>query len=395
MQLLTINAGSSSIKYKVFMRTQQRNHLILGGLIEGIGEQNGQWHHQYHEKETRSHTFLSHQAAFDELVRKLRQDLQNSTIEGVGHRVVHGGTQFFEPTLITTPVLKELKTLSPLAPLHNPVNIAGIEYAMQHFPNAEHIAVFDSGFHHTLPAFTREYAIDRKTAKQYGIQRYGFHGINHEYVATKAAEFLNKPLENCHFISLHLGNGASACLIKNGQSFDTSMGMTPLAGLIMGTRCGDIDPGILLHLLKQGLAPAEIDTLLNKNSGLKGLAKNNDMRAVLALCEEGDDNAFLAIDMYCYNVQKTIGAYLTQLHDLTALIFTGGIGENSEIIRHKILQSLTHLNFNINLSLNSQKNRDDCHLISDLGSPILVIRSDEEDWIAQKIALLINEKHKQ
>ncbi|WP_019216852.1 acetate/propionate family kinase [Legionella tunisiensis] len=242
MYILTINAGSSSIKYKAFQVENQQATPLLSGLIEGIGETEGLWHHRKDAKETIKKTFKAHAEAFNTLADKLNQELKDHPIEGVGHRVVHGGELHYEPTVITPEILKEIRALAHLAPIHNPINALGIHFAQKHFPQAQHIAVFDSGFHHTMPPHVHQYAINSEFANRYQIKRYGFHGINHEYVAIQAANYLQKPLVNCNFITLHLGNGASACLIKQGKSFDTSMGMTPLAGLVMGTRCGDIDP---------------------------------------------------------------------------------------------------------------------------------------------------------
>ena len=307
----------------------------------------------------------------------------------MGHRVVHGGSQYFNPTLITQNVLQAIIDLAPLAPIHNPVNALGIQFAMKFFPGAQHVALFDSGFHHSIPNHIHTYAIDTETAEHYQIRRYGFHGINHEYVANQAALFLEKPLENCHLISLHLGNGASACLIKQGKSYDTSMGMTPLAGLIMGSRCGDIDPAIPIYLQQQGMSLGDVDTLLNKRSGLIGIAKENDMRHLLSRLETGDKAAELAIDMYVYSIQKTIGAYLTQLPTLDALIFTGGVGENASPIREKITESLAHLGLKINPTKNQTRSEENCRDISADGTPIVVIRGDEESFIAQKTAELI------
>ena len=387
MNILTLNAGSSSIKYKVFLFTNNNeNTVLLSGLIEGIGESGGVWSHQYQSKEKHEHQFSNHKEAFDALDLQLKQDLINYPIHGVGHRVVHGGNKYFEPTVITPLVLADIHKLAQLAPLHNPVNALGIEYAVQHFQKACQVAIFDTGFHHSMPSYVSQYAIDTEVALHYQVQRYGFHGINHEYVAISAAKFLNKPLSSCNFISLHLGNGASACLIKEGKSFDTSMGMTPLAGLMMGTRCGDIDPAIPLYLLKQGVNANDIDTLLNKKSGLKGIAAENDMRKILTRVAANDEKAQLAVEMYVYALQKIIGAYLSQCNTFDALIFTGGIGENAALIREKTLSSLKHLGFNIDDSLNYQNNSEKCKAISVLGKLILVICGDEESLMAQKVA---------
>ncbi|MFC3907521.1 acetate/propionate family kinase [Legionella dresdenensis] len=385
MNILTINAGSSSIKYKVY--TQGK--LLLSGLIEGITEVVGQWHHQYQDKKRITRQFADHQQAFSVLAEQLYQDLADYPIQGVGHRVVHGGEQFYQPTVITDHVLEQLKKLSSLAPLHNPVNILGIEYARQHFPAATHVAVFDSGFHHTMPEHVRRYAINTAIADQYQIRRYGFHGINHQYVAIQAAKFLNKPLEKCNFITLHLGNGASACLIKQGQSQDTSMGMTPLAGLVMGTRCGDIDPAIPLYLLAQGLPGQEIDQLLNKKSGLKGVGNDNDMRNILKLISEGNNDARLALKMYVYAIQKVIGAYFAQTDSLDALIFTGGVGENAAAVRQEVIAPLRHLNFQLNEKINQSPADESCQSIASGAIPILIIKGDEEIFIAQQVEIIL------
>ncbi|KTC98044.1 acetate/propionate family kinase [Legionella erythra] len=389
MNILTINAGSSSIKYKAYTYDKDKHDVILSGLIEGIGESSSQWHHQFNGKQTSAHRFTDHRQAFSELAFQLRLDLGDHPIDGVGHRVVHGGIDLFEPTIITPSVLQAIEGLANLAPIHNPVNAQGIILAQQFYPKATHVAIFDSGFHHTMPAYAHRYAIASEITRKYPIRRYGFHGINHEYVARQTAMHLQKPLSACHFITLHLGNGASACLIKNGQSFDTTMGMTPLPGLMMGTRCGDIDPAIIFYLLEQGFAAQEIDTLLNKKSGLKGIAHDNDMRRILARAESGDNEAQLAIDMYVYSIQKTIGAYLSQLDSLDALIFTGGIGENAHPIRQAVLERLGMLGFHADKALN-QTTANHLWPIHSHGHPIYVVRGDEEQLMSQKVVDILN-----
>lgn len=382
MNILIINAGSSSIKYKLFAQQQ----VIVSGLIEGIGEASGYWHHQFSTKTSSAQHFADHQQAFTALSAKLHQELPHCHVDGVGHRVVHGGIDLYQPTVIDQTVLAQIKQLSSLAPIHNPVNVLGIIFAMQYYPDACHVAIFDSGFHHSMPNHVSHYAIEQKTAAQYQIRRYGFHGINHEYVAQQAAAFLNKPLAQCNLISLHLGNGASACLIKQGKSSDTSMGMTPLAGLVMGTRCGDIDPAIVLYLLEQGMSAQDIDRLLNKQSGLKGIAGDNDMRHVLSRSEAGDEEANVAIDMFVYSIQKTIGAYLSQLPELDGLIFTGGIGENATAIRQKIMTPLQHLGFYFDDQLNANQPEKHIWPLSQQGHLLLVVRGDEEAFMAEKVS---------
>lgn len=386
MNILTLNAGSSSIKYKVFNATLT---CLISGLIEGIGEKKGAWHHTREEKTSETRCFHSHEEAFSHLACRLKHDLGSHAINGVGHRVVHGGETFYKPVIITEDTLDTLKTLSPLAPLHNPVNLEGITCAQQFFPDAVQIAIFDTGFHHTLPACAYEYAIDPAVTHPNGIRRYGFHGINHEYVAHEAARFLNKPLHTCQFISLHLGNGASACLIKNGKSLDTTMGMTPMPGLIMGSRCGDIDPAIVLFLIKKGMSPQAVDTLLNKQSGLQGLAGDNDMRHLLARREQGDMAAELAIAMYVYSIQKALGAYYSQTPQLDALIFTGGVGENAAIIRQEIITPLAHLNFHLDPLRNQSKNASNVLNLAGTGIPLLVIAGNEEKLMVEKVMDLL------
>lgn len=390
MEILILNAGSSSIKYKIFK--QPSLTTICSGLIEKIGEPTSQWHHINieHIKQTTTHTFKNHEEAFAALAEKIITDSKSTktSITAVGHRVVHGGEQFYYPTLINEAVLKTLEQLSHLAPLHNPINLKGIQFARHYFPKAKHVAVFDTGFHHSMPDYVRYYALPSQLSDDYQIRRYGFHGINHEYVVHQAAAFLKKPLTSCHFITLHLGNGASACLIKHGKSYDTSMGFTPLPGLIMGTRCGDIDPAIVLYLLKEGLSGPEIDALLNKQSGLLGVGGHNDMRQLLQLCETGDLKAQRAIDMYVYTIQKTIGAYMSQVDKLDGLIFTGGVGENAWVIRAQILMNLQHFNLFLDQTANQQKVNQILQL-SQKGVPIFVIEGNEEKWMAEKMVQAI------
>ncbi len=394
MNILTLNAGSSSIKYKLFRVDNAAPQSILTGLIEGIGEKKSSWHHTFQEKTTVAQCFHSHEEAFDALGHKLHVEMGHLPINAIGHRIVHGGCHYFKPTLINDDVLKAIIDLSSLAPIHNPINALGVQFARKNFPSATHVALFDSGFHHTLPPYAHTYALAKDVAEEYQIRRYGFHGINHQYVSHEASRFLKKPIEQCHFISLHLGNGASACLVKNGQSIDTSMGMTPLSGLIMGTRCGDIDPAIPLYLQQKGMSLKDVDTLLNKKSGLLGIAKDNDMRHLLRRMEEqGDESATRAINMYVYSIQKTIGAYLSQIPVLDALIFTGGVGENAASIRAKIIEPLTHLGLMIDHNTNHAPSESHCKNISTDKTPILVIRGDEEQFIAEEVTSLLKEKN--
>lgn len=373
MQILTINAGSSSIKYKLFECIHGQANEQLSGLIEGIGEQ-------------KPGHFTSHQEAFNHLALSIKE----LELDVVVHRIVHGGNIYFNPTVIDSTVLKDIKKLSSLAPIHNPLNAQGVEFAQTVFKKAQQVAIFDTGFHHGLPDRARLYPLNKKIADDFEIRRYGFHGINHEYVARLASDYLHKPFNTCQFITLHLGNGASACLIKNGKSIDTSMGFTPLAGLMMGTRCGDIDPAIPGYLASQGLSFEEIDNILNKKSGLYGIAADNDMRRLLARKNQGDAEAQLALDMYIYRVQAIIGSYYAHTPQLDALIFTGGVGENAIEIRESIIAPLSHFGLKLSSTLNNKREASPCRPINESKTPILVIAGDEERFMALQSYELIN-----
>jgi len=314
--ILVINAGSSSIKFKLF--EEKTLKVLQQGLIEEIKN-----HHQ----------------AFEDLQK---EDINFKNIKAIGHRVVHGGEHFSEATLIDDKVIETIKSLIPLAPLHNPANLEGIYAAQKLAPNIPHIAIFDTAFHQTMPEYSYRYPLPNRLYESLHVRRYGFHGTSHHYVATEASKILKKPLKEINLISLHVGNGVSACAIKNGVSIDTSMGMTPLEGLMMGTRSGSIDPAIVAYLIREGKYNIdEVDTLLNKKSGLLGIAGESDMRSLLS---SNAEEAKLAIEMFTYRLKKQIGAYMAVLGDVDALIFTGGIGENSEEIRSLTCKGLEHFN---------------------------------------------------
>lgn len=381
MKILILNAGSSSVKYKL-IDVDNDYRVVFSGLVEAIGEEGSAWRH---DDESKQLTIASHHQAMTMLSKKFEKELGQSSIDAIGHRVVHGGTLFSKPTKLTQQVINQLKALTPLAPLHNPANVTCIELAMKQFSTIPHIAIFDTAFHQTMPAKAYQYPIDKKMTEKYAIRRYGFHGTNHQYVANCAANYLNKPLEQCQLISLHLGNGASACLIKQGLSHDTSMGMTPLAGLMMGTRCGDIDPSIVLYLQNQGLSLQVVDALLNKQSGLKAIAGVNDMRQIEALAEKGNEQAKLALSMFCYRIQHYLGAYYAQTPKLDALIFTGGIGENSSTIRAQVLNDMAHLGLTIDSDKNAVRHQDNVVNIANANIHVLVIKGDEEKQMASLI----------
>ena len=345
--VLVLNAGSSSLKFALI------NAVNGDELLSGLGECFGlpdarigwkfeQQKHQVSLGDGGNH----HQVAVQKIVEIVNQLALGDQLVAIGHRVVHGGEKFAEATLINDQIIDEIEALSDLAPLHNPANVMGIRAAKAAFPTLPQVAVFDTAFHQTMPAKAFSGAIDNSLYQRYGIRRYGFHGTSHYYVSREAAKLLNKPINDCNFISVHLGNGASVCAISHGKSVDTSMGFTPLAGLMMGTRSGDLDPGIIEFLLKKGWTPEQVFDTLNKKSGFLGVSGlTSDARGVLEAMEQGHQGATLAFEIFTYRVAKFIGAYLIPLDSLDAIIFTGGIGENSLPIRREILKNLKLLGF--------------------------------------------------
>ncbi len=370
--ILVVNAGSSSLKVKVL----PQGHTFLVERIGGEAEAKTSL-----EVEVETGDVTDVQSALRACLDVLREEVDLDTITAAGHRVVHGGERFSEATLLNEEVVANLETLSPLAPLHNPANLAGIRAAMTLLPQAIHVAVFDTAFHSTLPPHAYLYGLPRRVYEQ-GVRRYGFHGTSHDFVTRRAAEVLGRPREDLKLVSLHLGNGASAAAVQNGASVDTTMGMTPLAGLLMGTRSGDVDPGALLYLLGQGMKEDELDTLLNKQSGLLGLSGvSNDMRDIHAAIEAGNREAQAALEVFCYRIRKTIGAYAAAMEGLDAVIFTGGIGENDAEVRKRSVVGLEFLG----LELDPQKNSQSEQMISRKRSSVqlLVIPTDEEWMIAE------------
>ncbi len=314
-----------------------------------------------------------------------------SEISAVGHRVVHGGETFHSPTIIDESVIAAIKENIPLAPLHNPSNLMGIEVAGAIFPDSPQVAVFDTAFHQTIPMESYLYAIPFELYEKHRIRRYGFHGTSHAYVAERAAEYLRRPLGELNLITIHLGNGASMAALKNGISVDTTMGMTPLAGLVMGTRSGDIDPALTFFLAEQlRMSVKEIDDLLNKDSGLKGICGSNDMREVIRKKDTGDDRAEIALKLYCYRIRKYIGAYFAALGNLNAIIFTAGIGENSPYIRENCCQGLHKLGIEIDSERNNKSGKEIREIsLEDSEIRILVVPTNEELKIAQETEKVI------
>ena len=393
MKILVINSGSSSIKYRLFDMTDKT--VLASGLVEQIGEAQSRLIHQTRNPQgemneiVKTDAVADHRAGFQLIGVALRESgavTDTGELAGIGHRVVHGGEDFKKPTLINKKVIDTIGRLSPLAPLHNPANLLGIEVAMQSAPDVPQVAVFDTAFHQSLPEHAYRYAIPQDLYETHHVRRYGFHGTSHSYVAKQAAKIMNRPLQSLNLITLHLGNGASAAAVRGGKSIDTSMGMTPLEGLIMGTRCGDIDPAIIFYLKrKTGLARGAIESVLNKDSGLKGICGVNDMREIEKLAREGDFRAQLAIEMVCYRIKKYIGAYFAVLGRLDALVFTAGIGEKSLLVRAGSCQGLTHLGIEVDPEKNNRKSKEGFEIQTDDSSVrVLVIPTNEEFEIAEQ-----------
>ncbi len=341
MKILVLNSGSSSIKCQYFIDQKS----IASVLVERIGEIESHSQINYTDKkESDNASIADHHQALNTILSMLKKSNVLTSIEeldAVGHRVVHGGEAFKEPTVITEDVIETIRSLIPLAPLHNPANLEAIEILHKHYPDLEQVAVFDTAFHQSMPEYAYLYPIPYKLSKTSNIRRYGFHGTSHAYVAKKAAKMLHKELNTVNLITLHLGNGASVTAIRSGKSIDTSMGLTPLEGLMMGTRCGDIDPAILTYLVNNNhMHIDDIDRMLNKESGLKGICGSNDMREVIEATEQGNEKSALALDMYVYRIKKYIGAYTVALGHVDAIVFTGGIGEHAVKIREMVCKGL-------------------------------------------------------
>ena len=376
MHILVINAGSSSLKAAVVeAATGERiRELNADRLLDRGG----------------------HRATLHPFMLELQEKVSDLELAGIGHRVVHGGEHFDATTRITDEVERKIESLSDLAPLHNPVNLAGIRLARELWPELPHFAVFDTAFHHSLPKRAQTYALPKALAREHGIRRYGFHGMSHKYVAGRAAAFLKDDYRNLRIISCHLGNGCSVTAIEFGRSIENSMGMTPLEGLVMGTRSGDIDPGIPAYLhRKTGMDTEAIDTLLNRESGLKGLSgAGNDMRAILERSTEGDPDCQLAVQVYAHRLRKYIGAYAAVMGGVDAIVFTGGIGENSSIIRHRAAQRLDYLGAVIDEDKNHTLELSDTEDTIDFSRShsrvkLLAVRTDEQLAIARDCAKLL------
>jgi acetate kinase len=362
-----VNSGSSSIKYQLIDLTT--NESILSGLVERIGEPGGD--------------AVNHTEGLRSVLDQLGDD---ANISVVGHRVVHGGDIFDEATVITDEVLRDIDALSPLAPLHNPANVAGIRAAREVLGFVPHVAVFDTAFHQTMPAEAYTYAIDTDIALEWGVRKYGFHGTSVRYVSGRAAEFLGRSPESTNLIVLHLGNGASVTAVQGGRSIDTSMGLTPLQGLVMGTRSGDIDASVVAHLSRvAGMSIDDIDDLLNKRSGMTGMTGMSDMRDVENAVAKGDERARIGLGVWRHRIRHYIGAYVAQLGRVDAVVFTAGVGENSSLLRELSCQGLEHLGIDLDSARNEVRSKDVRDIATE-SSPIrvLVVPTNEELEIAQQ-----------
>ncbi|MFE2882079.1 acetate kinase [Streptomyces sp. NPDC059272] len=394
-RVLVLNSGSSSVKYQLL--DMAAGTRLAVGLVERIGEETSRFQHTHVATgAVREWTgpIPDHEAALKAVAEELTKDglgLDSPELAAIGHRVVHGGKTFTAPTVIDDAVLAEIERLIPVAPLHNPANLVGIRTAMALRPDLPQVAVFDTAFHTTMPESAARYAIDAATADAYRIRRYGFHGTSHAYVSRATAKLLGKAPEDVNVIVLHLGNGASASAVRGGRCVDTSMGLTPLEGLVMGTRSGDLDPAVIFHLMRVGeMSTDEIDTLLNKKSGLIGLCGDNDMREIRRRIDEGDEQAELAFDIYIHRLKKYIGAYCAVLGRVDAVAFTAGVGENASAVREAAVTGLELLGLGVDGALNAVRS-DEPRLISPASArvAVAVVPTDEELEIATQTYALV------
>lgn len=395
-RVLVLNSGSSSVKYQLLDMTDSSRLAV--GLVERIGEETSRLKHTPlatgGESRELTGPIADHGAALKAVSEELAKDglgLDSPQLAAIGHRVVHGGLKFSAPTVITEEVMAEIERLVPVAPLHNPANITGIRTAQSLRPDLPQVAVFDTAFHTTMPEHAARYAIDVETADAHRIRRYGFHGTSHAYVSRETAKLLGKDPSEVNVIVLHLGNGASASAVRGGVCVDTSMGLTPLEGLVMGTRSGDIDPAVTFHLERvAGMSTDEIDTLLNKKSGLVGLCGDNDMREIRRRIDEGDQRAALAFDIYIHRLKKYIGAYYAVLGKVDAVAFTAGVGENAAPVREAAVTGLEELGLAVDGELNAVRS-DAPRLISPEYArvAVAVVPTDEELEIATQTYALV------
>lgn len=402
MKILVINAGSSSIKYQLMDLEDVHHHTLLAsGLVEKIGEPAGRIIHKtfldgQERKIAEEEPLPSHREGMSRVVALLTDPDQGvireaSEIQGVGHRVLSCGEVYSDTVRVTPKVKETIRDFFPLGPLHNPPNLMGIEVAEEFFPHAPQVAVFDTAFHQTMPPEAFLYAVPYEWYTKFRLRKYGFHGTSHKFIAQETAEYLGKPLDRTSLISLHLGNGCSMAAIRNGQCADTTMGVTPLEGLVMGTRSGDIDPAAIPYIMDQtGMDAAQVANALNKQSGLKGICGVNDMREVVEAAAGGNARAQTALDIFAHRIRKYIGAYMALLPGLDALVFTAGIGENSAPAREHICRGLDHLGICLDPDRNHSPARGPREIqIEAAPLKILVIPTNEELQIALETKQII------
>ncbi len=402
MKILVINAGSSSIKYQL-MDLEDVHHCVLlaSGLVEKIGEPKGRVIHKKYaggpeRKFVEEEPLPSHHEGMSRVVALLTDPEKGvirdaSEVHGVGHRVLSCGEVYSDTVRVDPQVKATIRDFFPLGPLHNPPNLMGIEVAEEFFPHAPQVAVFDTAFHQTMPPKAFLYAVPYEWYQKYRLRKYGFHGTSHKFIAQETAEFLGRPLAQTRLISIHLGNGCSMAAVRDGQCVDTTMGVTPLEGLMMGTRSGDIDPAALEYIMGQtGMDIHQMVNALNKQSGLKGVCGVNDMREVVEKAAAGDAQAETALEMFCYRIQKYVGAYLAVVPNVQALVFTAGIGQNSAPVRERICAGLEHLGVRIDPAKNAARS-DEPRAIQQAGAPlqILVLPTNEELQIALETKQII------
>jgi len=399
MLILVVNCGSSSIKVAVL--DPDSGACLTSARVQRIGDPERATAEIADTVRELGRDGRDHASALKATLPQMLEHLpENKTLEAVAHRVVHGGDAFSHPTPIDDDVIETIESLIPLAPLHNPANLAGIRAARKQLPDLPHVAIFDTAFHATLPRRARTYALPAELADEHGVRRYGFHGPSHEFVAHRAAKYLKEDVRNLRIITCHLGNGASVCAVEFGRSVETSMGMTPLEGLVMGTRSGDVDPGALLHLMREAdLDPDALDELLNKESGLAGLSGiGNDMRDIEARAGDGDEACQVALHVFAHRVRKYIGAYAAVMGGVDAIVFTAGIGENSALVRHKIAQRLDFLGARIDEEANREARVDREAPVAEFSTRhsrcrLLTVKTNEQQAMARATARLVREQH--
>jgi acetate kinase len=398
MKVLVINAGSSSVKYHLYQMPQAE--VLARGVVERIGEETSNLSHFFQSKTHTAQTKVEDVGSGMELILEtlVSRDVgviqSISEIGAVGHRVVHGGEEFTGSVIIDEKVIASVKKFADLAPLHNPPNLAGIQAVQRKLPDAKQVACFDTAFHTTIPKIAYMYGLPYELYEKYGVRRYGFHGISHRYVARRAAAIMGRGKYDINAVTCHLGNGCSVAAVKQGRSVDTSMGFTPLEGVPMGTRCGDLDPAILFYLADKGYDVKSLKTLCNKKSGLLGISGvSNDVRNLEELAKKGNTRAKLAIDIFCYRIKKYIGAYCAVLDKVDAVVFTGGIGENAVFLRQQICTGLTQIGIQLDRAANQAAIAKETE-INTKGSrvKVFVIPTNEQAAIANDTYELTGEK---